>query len=174
MSKQKRTKPLISGRIYMARTIFILLVVALCFGVVGGINYFLPQRSMKTYTSDFMKIQFDYPMNYLLEDNLNTVSLKTDKMDEPNSSITISSAGTNYANTKDHVEKLIGRNKTRVVSKQETKMPYEGIIVVRDAPLGQGKSYFFVNNFAVYHFATDDPSLFADLDAIAKSFRILE
>ena len=161
------------NRIYMVRTALALVLVAVFFAVGGGIIYVKNQTATQTYTSEFMKIQFDYSTKFRLENKTNRVLLRVSGGNEENK-IEIFQMGTMYSNALEHATKVTELNRTRVRNIVSVDSSYDGVLVERTKEEGGGKSYFFVKDYLVYAFSTDDPALFADLDTIAKSFRIVE
>ncbi len=153
----------------MVRTALALVLVALFFAVGGGIIYVKNQTATQTFVSDSMKMQFEYSGSFSIKESLKEVILE-----RGDNTIEFSSYGTYYTTAMDHVSKLVQLNNIRIKSLQQVQSPYNTIVLESYIDNEVEKSYFFVKDYAVYYFSTDDPALFSDLDAIAKSFRILE
>ena len=180
----------------MVRTGIVLFVIAILFGLIGYVVYLkmlnniytnkpvitLPtptytsvesdnDNGTKTYTSNFMKISFDFPSSYILKDDLSDLRL-TNK----NGTLFFSRSGSNYSSVEDHVNSLMNTHTVSVVVKKLKYINSAGMLGISVLLSNKGvESYehFFYKDFAVYQFETNDPALFADLDTIAKSFRIL-
>ena len=169
MSKRTKKSTRMQNRIYMFRTMLALIVLVLFFAVGGGIIYVKNQTATQTFTSDFMKIQFDYPGSFSIKENLNDGILE-----KGDNSIEFSSYGSYYTTALDHVKSLVQLNKIRIKSLQQVQGPNSAAVLESYIDNKVERSYFFVKDYAVYYFSTDDPALFSDLDAIVKSFRILD
>lgn len=160
------------NRIYMVRTALALVLVALFFAMGGGIIYVKNQTTTQTFTSDFMKVQFDYPAKLYAKSDQSSVTLSN-----PNNggTISVSKYGTNFRDVYSHVENSIGRWKDKPTSIDSFVGDLEkGVVVNGESKHEQYRVYYFVKDYAVYQFEANDPALFSDLDAIAKSFRILQ
>lgn len=169
MTKQtKGTRPP-PQRVYMVRTLLVLVLVALSLLIGGGVIYVRDQTATKTYTSDNLDVQFIYPQYFLIKENLNDVLLEKNGQ-----TINFGSYGSYYNVADEHVKQLIQQNKIKVKYLQRVPSKYSAMVMEFESGDKVGRSYFFVNNYAVYYFSTNDPALFPDLDKIARSFRILE
>lgn len=126
---------------------------------------------MKKYRSDFMKIEFEYTGNYVIEEKVTSVILKSN--DVSSSEILFSKYGTNFENVKSHVDDAVARWKNKPTSRYRLA----GLGIDGEVVNTSSDSYsviYFVKDYAVYQFETGDPSLFSDLETIAKSFRIID
>lgn len=150
----------------------LLVGVALFFAVGGGIWYVKNQTQMSTYTSEFMKMQFTHPTTYLIEEKITSGDIisKSDQV----SKLRFGKYGTNYMNAVDHVTRLIKLNNMESTILEEFQSPYSAAVLNITKNDRLERAYFFVKDYGVYYFSTDDPTLFSDLDAIVKSFRILD
>lgn len=171
MTKRTKNGTTHPNRIYMVRTILALVLVALFFAVGGGIIYVKNQTATQTFTSDFMKVQFDYPARYQVTEDTSDVLLTTDI-----GTISFGKSGTVNSTASEHVKYL---TKTRVYTKTLVSQDIivkglSGVKLLLDSQGDQKYEYIYVKDNALYQFEANDPALFSDLDAIAKSFRILE
>lgn len=155
----------------MVRTALALVLVTLFFAVGGGIIYVKNQTATQTFTSDYMKVQFDYPATYQVNDDMSDVFL-TNKMGQ----LSFGKSGTVYSTASEHVKYL---SKTRLYTK--TLMSQDifvkglsGVKLLLDSQGDQKYEYIFVKDNALYQFEANDPALFSDLDSIAKTFRIMQ
>lgn len=169
---------LMRRRIYMVRTMLALILVTLVFAVLGGISISLTGRYqglIQSYTSDFLKIKFDYPNNYVIEDNRNVIYIKPakDATGSRKSDIEVFMMGSSYDSAYNHAQNTTALNRTHIRSISRLSAPYDGALVKKMDSDGGGVSYYFLIEGALYIFSTDNPSLFSDLDAIAQSFRII-
>lgn len=173
MNKHTKKPTQKQNRIYMVRTALALVLVVLFFAVGGGIIYVKNQTSTQTFTSDSMKIQFLFPNEYLVQHSADSVVLKKNQSDI--TSVIITESGTNFTDTKSHVDTSLLRK--RVTPYLRRDMEGENINGEMVEYITGGKPYriyYFVTDYTIYQFEANDPALFSDLDAIAKSFRILE
>jgi len=197
MIKQSTTIKQGQQRIYMVRTGIVLFVIAILFGLIGYVVYLkmlnniytnkpvitLPtptytsvesdnDNGTKTYTSNFMKISFEYPSSYSLSNDLTSVTLTNGK-----STISFGRSGTQYSTVGKHTDSLINTFTQTKILEKTNNVTNSGVEYVRltleNPQFGKNSVYFIVSNYAVFRFETNDPALFADLDTIAKSFRIL-
>lgn len=168
--RTKKTTPS-QNRIYMLRTTLALILVALFFAVGGGIVYIGNQPSSKTYISDSMKVQFVYPTRYKVVEDTLDVLLTTDI-----GKISFGKSGTVYSTASDHAKYLSStRIYTNTLLSQDINVgELTGVKLLLDLQGDKKYEYIFVKNNALYQFEANDPALFADLDTIAKSFRILD
>ena len=172
MTKRAKKPTQQQNRIYMVRTVLALVLVALVFAVGGGIIYVRDQTATQTFTSDFMKIQFDYPTKFIAKSDQTSVSLSNNNF---NGQISISEYGTNFLDDHSHVENSVGRWKDKPRSIEKYIGDIERGVVVNGVSKGeQYRIYYFVKDYIVYQFEANDPALFSDLDSIAKSFRIIQ
>ncbi len=154
----------------MVRTALVLVLVAVFFAVGGGIIYVKNQTATQTFTSNSMKVQFEYPAKYIVSERFTTGSIH-EKSAEKTKGLRYGKYGTNYPTALAHVKSLNSVEPTKI---ETFESPYSSVFTVKVNDGKSIKSYFFVKDYAVYYFSTDDPALFSDLDAIAKSFRILQ
>ena len=146
-----------------------MVLIALVFAISGGIVYYRIQNEPKTYTSNFMKVEFTYPGKYsVFDDGLTDIKLVRGE-----SMITIGRYGTNFPTADEHVKILVELNKIKVKNIQQMPDKYNSVLLESLEGKNVSRTYFFVKNYVVYHFSTDNPALFSDLDVIAKSLRIL-
>ncbi len=126
---------------------------------------------IKKYRSDFMKIEFEYDDKFMINEKQTSGEIRIDGSD---SKIEYGKYGTNYETIDDHLNNLIIKNSLNIENKQEANQNYKGIYYETRVDGEKENVYMFVNNYVVYYFSTKDPSLFPDLETIAKSFRIIE
>ena len=129
------------------------------------------KNGMKKYRSNFLKVEFEYPEKYIVEEKVTSVILK--KNDELSGEIIFSKYGTNYENTKLYIDDIISKWK----NKPNSRTNFNSLHLQGELLHTQADNYnviYFVNRYAVYQFETGDESLFSDLETIAKSFTILE
>ena len=129
-------------------------------------------KSTKSYQSASLNIAFEYPGEYVASEKFTDIVLKKQASA---SVVQITKYGSQYLNVEDHVNNLI--------SKWQIK-PNERSVFVGDNLQGEylikngvdesQKIIFYVKEFFIYQFETNDPELFSDLDTIARSFKILE
>lgn len=169
MTKRTKKGTTHPNHIYMVRTMLALVLIALFFAVGGGVIYVKNQPATKTFTSDLLEVELTYPVNLTVEARFNDIKFKN-----LDSAIRFTKNGTIFSDVETHVDNLIKSNKLRVKARQKVNLPIRGILLETYSGNSNEKSYYFVKDYAVYYFSTDDPTLFSDLDAIAKSFRILE
>ena len=169
----KRTKKATpkQNRIYMVRTALALILVALFFAVGGGIIYVKNQTATQTFTSNSMKVQFDYPTRYEVNEDTTDVLL-TNNIGQ----ISFGKSGTFYPNASEQVKYL---SKTHLYTKTLMSQNINvrgltGVKLLLDSQGDKKYEYIFVKDYTIYQFEANDPALFSDLDAIAKSFRILD
>ena len=156
----------------MVRTALALVLVAVFFAVGGGIIYVKNQTTTQTFVSDFMKMEFNYPAKLYAKSDPSSVTLSNPDI---GGRISISKYGTNFMNVYSHVENSIGRWKDKPTSIENFVGDFErGVVVNGESKGEQYRIYYFVKDYTIYQFEANDPALFSDLDAIAKSFRILE
>ncbi len=172
MNKRAKTTPVRKQRIYMVRTVMVLIGIVLVFAIGGGVVYINNQTTPKTYTSEFMKIDLRYPSNYRLENKTNNVYLLRNNLESER--IDIFQMGTAYNSSLEHAKTIIELNRTKISKMVQIDRPYEGVMVDRAPEEGGGRSYIYVRDHMVYIFSTENSALFSDLDSIAKSFRILQ
>jgi hypothetical protein len=130
------------------------------------------QITPKNFTSEFMKIGFEYPSKYTLKSELTSIILSNNTS---YGRISISTYGTNFIDVNSHVENSIGRWKDRPTSKESFAGIFEKGLVISGESKGEPyRIYYFVKNYMIYQLEANDPALFSDLDSIAKSFRILQ
>lgn len=156
----------------MIRTALALVLIALFFAVGGGIIYVKNQTTSQTFTSDFMKIQFEHPSKYYVEEKFTTGRITNEVLQ--GKALRFGTYGTNFETATDHINNLVRLNKHRVTNIEPIQNRYSAAMLEKHIDNKVERSYFFVKDYAVYYFSTDDPALFSDLDAIAKSFRILD
>lgn len=157
----------------MVRTILALVLIALFFAVGGGVIYVKNQPATKTFTSDFMKIQFLYPNEYLIQNSANSVVLKKNQSDM--TSVIVTESGTNFTDTKSHVDTSLLRKRVTPYLRRDVEAENTTGEMVEYITGGKPyRIYYFVKDYTIYQFEANDPALFADLDTIAKSFKILE
>lgn len=159
----------------MLRTTLVLILVALFFAVGGGIIYVKNQTSTRTYLSSLMKVEITYPDSFYLQKSATSVVMK--KNATASEQIIFRKYGSMYRDTKSHVDSSILRQGEipsfrQSISSSESGIPGELVEYVTGGK--PYRIYYFVKDNALYQFEANDPALFADLDAIAKSFRILE
>lgn len=126
---------------------------------------------MKKYRSDFMKIEFEYDDQFIINEKQTSGEIRIVGSD---SKIEYGKYGTNYETADDHLNNLIIKNSLNIESKREVNQNYKGIYYETRIDGEKENVYMFVNNYAVYYFSTKDPSLFSDLETLAKSFRIID
>lgn len=153
----------------MVRTALALVLVAIFFAVGGGVIYVKNQTTTQTLISDLLDVELSYPVYLTAEPRFNDIELKNS-----NGSIRFTKSGTSFNDVETHVDNLIKLNKLRVKTKVDIYQPFRGILLETYSGNSNELSYFFVKDYAVYYFSTDDPVLFSDLDTIAKTFRILQ
>lgn len=176
MKKTKKISKAARERVYMVRTALVLVSIAMLFAIGGGILSMKNQMSTRTYTSEFMKIEIEYPMSYTLEENNSLITLESSSI--RGEKITLRKYGSMFTDAKSHVDASLARQKEiPLVRREVSNSNVDGVLgeLVEYKTNGvPHRVYYFVKNFALYQFEANDPSLFSDLDAIAKSFRILE
>ncbi len=130
------------------------------------------ENGMKTYKSDFMKVEFEYPSSYGLEARYNDINLIHGITGK---GITFSKSGSMFKSVQEHVDNAISK---------WYQLPLKRELIISNGLDGEvvdqvvsGVSYriiYFVKNYSVYQFETGDVELFPDLELIAKSFKILD
>jgi len=129
----------------------------------------LSANGMKKYSSDNLKIEFEYPEDVTINQNLNLLDLKRSSIDYARVSVVAS----NFTNTRDHVEYLISK-----MPNTSVKAEYVSLNNIDWAKVNFNENeelvYFHVKEYTSYQLSTKNPSLFQDLEIIAKSFKILE
>ena len=155
----------------MVRTMMVLIGIILVFAIGGGVVYINNQNSKQSFISDLLNVELVHPSYLIAEERYNNIELKNAKT---SSVIRFTKDGTNFDNVQTHVDNLINLNRLRVKERSNVNDPYKGVLLETYVGNSYERSFFFVKDFAVYYFSTDDPALFSDLDSIAKSFRILE
>jgi hypothetical protein len=158
-------------RIYMVRTMMVLIGMVLFFAIGGGILYVKNQTTMQTYTSNFMKLQFDYPARYKVNEDIADVLL-TNNIGK----ISFGRSGTFYSTSSEHVKFLSKTHLyTKTLMSQDVNVNgLTGVRLLLDSQGDKKYEYIFVKDNTLYQFEANDPALFSDLDSIAKSFRILQ
>lgn len=129
------------------------------------------ENGMKKYVSDFMKVEFEYPKEYSLDEKISTIILK--KAGDNKKPITFAKYGTNFESVKSHVDNVVAKWKV----KPDARRNFFSASINGEVVQTKSDGYsiiFFVKDYAVYQFETGDESLFPDLEKIAKSFKILE
>ena len=124
----------------------------------------------RTYKSKFLKITFNYPTKFQLEDKFDTIYLK-----EGNYLIIIDRVGTNYKTIDEYLNYLGNINKVNISDRQQLKVnKLDGVKATINHPNTNNPDtevyYFYVDNW-VYDISTTYSSLYPDLDQIAQSFR---
>ena len=126
---------------------------------------------MKKYRSNFLKVEFEYPEKYSVEEKITSVILK--KNDELSGEIIFSKYGTNFEDVKSHVDSVVSKKTTPPTIRQKFIGANMGGELVYYSDDGR-QTIYFVNDYNVVHFSTPYQLLFPDLETIAKSFTILE
>jgi len=129
------------------------------------------KNGMKKYRSNFLKVEFEYPEKYSVEEKVTSVILK--KNDELSGEIIFSKYGTNFEDVKSHVDSVISKWKNKPDSRSDFTSSFMFGEIIRTS-YDNYTIIYFVKDYAVYQFETRDASLFPDLETIAKSFKILE
>jgi tRNA(His) 5'-end guanylyltransferase len=161
------------GNVHDCAWVMVLVGIVLFFAIGGGIVYIKNQTNSKPYINNLMKIEFLYPSEYLLQKG--TTSIVLIKGQSDNKSIIITESGTNFIDTKSHVDTSLLRK--RVVPTIRTSINgvnVTGEVVEFKLNKVPYRIYYFVKNYMIYQLEANDPALFSDLDSIAKSFRILQ
>jgi len=164
---------LMRRRIYMVRTMLALILVTLVFAVLGGLSLSLQSSAAQTFASKELGMAFEYPATYTLSMTTSGVTLSLSN--DPDKKILMSSYGSQFSDTKSHVEASINRKQMPVKLRLEYKrdVGINGELVEYMYMGAPYRIYYFVKDYAVYQLETSSPSLFSDLDAIAQSFRII-
>ncbi len=117
----------------------------------------------KTYYSEVMKITFNVPAGYKIEELGNFITVKNSYGE-----IIISRIGTNANSLKGYLIDIANYNRLKLTNKQNLKINNLDVIKV---DINGKRNYLFYINNRVFSFETKSPSLYSDLDQIAQSFR---
>ncbi len=125
------------------------------------------QSNSNLYNSAQMEMSAYVASNMEIIENSNTITIKNSK-----GNIIISKIGTTFENAQDHFDVLAERNTFTGYTTTKTDInTYDGIVVEFVNGTHKEKAYYFYVDNVVYSMRASSPSLFEELDFIAKSFQ---
>jgi len=184
MSTTKRKK--VNKKIFLIIGVVLIFIAFLGFQSHNVKNYIYKNQSeikkqsqvfnnIKKYHSDFLKITFDVPDEYEIEEKYNDIIARDINTSEK---IIISNINTNFDNLDEYLDYHIKINNQKLIEKQIVRVNnYEGIMGIIRSPVKDNLNfhiYYFYpvpGSGNIISFSTDSPELYSDLDQIAQSFR---